>query len=147
PDTCHAGACTGGPPRDCDDDVPCTTDGCAPAEGCTHAPNHDSCGACEACSTTDGCVTGPRPIGASTSLTGCWESRAGTSKLRLKKASRDRRDRMTWRWGKGNVFWGPFGDPTTSTDYDVCMFGPDGDLVYRATAPAAASCGGRPCWK
>jgi hypothetical protein len=37
--TCSsAGACTGTTPLDCNDHDPCTTDGCADATGCTHAP-------------------------------------------------------------------------------------------------------------
>lgn len=51
---CLESACTFGP-SDCDDDNACTTDGCAPAGGCTHVPLADET-PCDADS--DGCTAG-----------------------------------------------------------------------------------------
>jgi len=47
PDTCMAGVCIGGAVPNCDDDNPCTSDGCDTATGCTHANiiNGTVCGA------------------------------------------------------------------------------------------------------
>jgi hypothetical protein len=39
-DLCSAGVCAGGS-ISCDDEEPCTTDGCEPASGCTHDPVAD----------------------------------------------------------------------------------------------------------
>ncbi len=44
-DTCQAGACTGGPPPNCDDGNVCTTDSCDPSLGCVHQDNAATCAA------------------------------------------------------------------------------------------------------
>jgi len=145
PDACRSGACAS-PARECDDHVACTTDACVPTIGCSNVPDHAACAACEACSATDGCRVGPRPVVPPTASDGCWISRRRTSKLQMRSGYGTRGDRLHWRWGAGTaaVPASALGDPTRTTTYDVCMFGPDGDLVFRATA--AASCDGRACW-
>ncbi len=59
-DQCLAGKCAGTPlaPAVCDDKNPCTTDSCAPAFGCTHAPNTAPCNDGDACTKFDACATG-----------------------------------------------------------------------------------------
>src|SRR5439155_24248610 len=37
-ETCQAGVCTAGTLPNCNDNNPCTTDTCDPAQGCQHAP-------------------------------------------------------------------------------------------------------------
>ena len=58
-DTCVAGSCVGGEATACDDDNPCTADGCDPASGCTH-PDLDGapCDDGEVCTTGDACGAG-----------------------------------------------------------------------------------------
>ncbi|MBM4396398.1 MAG: hypothetical protein FJ087_11970 [Deltaproteobacteria bacterium] len=65
-DVCSAGTCTAGEPRDCDDDDPCTLDGCDPAVGCVYAPasGSPSCDDGSACTTGDACVAGSCTGGA-----------------------------------------------------------------------------------
>ena len=72
-DTCAAGVCEGGPPPDCDDGSPCTTDTCIDGVGCSSAPiigHAEPCyegadgtagvGECKAgVATCDGAVLGP----------------------------------------------------------------------------------------
>ncbi len=36
-DSCKSGQCVSGPPKNCDDEEPCTADSCDPAKGCTNA--------------------------------------------------------------------------------------------------------------
>jgi len=43
-ESCVDGWCTGGEPLACDDDDPCTTDHCLPAEGCESVPVTPCCG-------------------------------------------------------------------------------------------------------
>jgi len=43
-DLCQAGQCVPGPKLDCGDGNQCTTDGCDPLLGCTHAPVSPCCG-------------------------------------------------------------------------------------------------------
>jgi cysteine-rich repeat protein len=144
--TCDEGEPSKCGPLDCDDHVSCTIDRCDAPTGCRNMPDHGACGACEACSATDGCMVGPRSRGSGT-VHWCFASHRRTSRLLVQSASGKRNGRLRWRWGAGEkVPPGAVGDPTRTTTYDICMFGPDGDLMFRATAPAAASCDGRPCW-
>jgi len=55
-DRCADRRCAGGPPRDCDDDKPCTDDTCAPAIGCVHIGNTAACDDDDPCTTGDRCA-------------------------------------------------------------------------------------------
>ena len=41
---------------------------------------------------------------------------------------------------------GSIGDPTATTDYDLCAYDATG-ILLRATAPADGTCAGKPCWR
>lgn len=56
-DACLNGKCTGGPPLNCDDLNPCTSDTCLPDQGCSHASNDGVCNDQNPC-TTDSCIPG-----------------------------------------------------------------------------------------
>jgi len=56
-DACQGGACVGAPLA-CDDQNPCTLDGCDPAVGCTFAPNADPCDDGDPCTSGDVCADG-----------------------------------------------------------------------------------------
>lgn len=55
--TCQAGACT---PEalSCDDQNPCTDDGCDPLTGCRHGNNSAACNDGNPCTATDACIDG-----------------------------------------------------------------------------------------
>ncbi|MSQ83687.1 MAG: hypothetical protein EXR77_12515 [Myxococcales bacterium] len=57
-DKCAAGACKGGIAPNCDDNKPCTDDGCDAIKGCTHANNTANCDDANACTTADKCSVG-----------------------------------------------------------------------------------------
>ncbi len=57
-DGCTASGDCGGVPVSCDDQNPCTDDGCAPGSGCTHVLNVAPCDDGSACTTTDVCAIG-----------------------------------------------------------------------------------------
>ncbi len=57
-DQCTDGMCVAGVPASCDDNNPCTDDGCLPATGCTHQPNAAPCDDQNACTTGDQCKAG-----------------------------------------------------------------------------------------
>src|SRR5262249_60330375 len=40
-----------------------------------------------------------------------------------------------------------FGNPLTTDDYALCVFGPGGNLLLESDAPAGGVCGTKPCWK
>ena len=54
-DNCLAGACQPGPALHCDDDTPCTDDGCLPASGCTVTFNEAGCDDGDPCTGPDRC--------------------------------------------------------------------------------------------
>ncbi|TMA49444.1 MAG: hypothetical protein E6J76_13240, partial [Deltaproteobacteria bacterium] len=59
-DTCAGGSCVGGPPPNCNDNNPCTAEGCDPATGCTHTTLADLT-ACEdgnLCTQSGACLGG-----------------------------------------------------------------------------------------
>ncbi len=56
-DGCTAGACVG-QAINCDDDNPCTTDGCDKTVGCTKVPNQAPCDDGSACTKADTCAGG-----------------------------------------------------------------------------------------
>jgi hypothetical protein len=54
-------------------------------------------------------------------------------------AGKDRRDRIDWRWRAGPwVSPEEFGDPTQTTDYELCVYDGTGRLVVGASIPAGA---------
>ncbi len=69
--------------------------------------------------------------------------------LVMKNKTPDDRDRFVWKFAKGDVTpKADFGDPLTTTDYEICVYDGNDDLVTRACAPAANVCdGAQPCWK
>jgi len=53
----------------------------------------------------------------------------------LGNGSKPAKDKLTWKWGKGAaVSAAEMGDPTTSTDYTLCVYG-NGSLLLSASAP------------
>jgi hypothetical protein len=56
-DHCLNGACKGALVS-CDDANPCTSDGCAPATGCSHTPNTAKCDDGNACTVAEVCASG-----------------------------------------------------------------------------------------
>lgn len=56
-DTCSAGACVG-TTVDCNDNITCTVDSCAPATGCSNTPFFGTCEDGDPCTVGDTCATG-----------------------------------------------------------------------------------------
>jgi hypothetical protein len=91
---------------------------------------------------TTACDGGPR--------TGCHQPlEPKKSKLQLKDNVYDAADKLVWKWSKGDGTLAEFGDPTTTTDYTLCVY--DEKLGVPRTAlvvtiPAGGTCVGQPCW-
>ena len=87
------------------------------------------------------CATGP--------IQGCRKPvRSQVAKLALRNTTPDAGDRLLWKWVYGAATSkADFGDPLTSTNYELCVFDGDGHTIARAGAPPGGDCGGRPCWK
>ncbi len=136
-DQCIAGACTG-------DSMVCGDGTLEPS--CNEACDDGNQDAGDGCSPTCavepglGCTAGP--------LTGCrtpWIP--GKSTLQLSNKAPDSKDQLKWKWTKGNrTTFAEFGDPTTATSYQLCIYDPSG-LRFEVTHPAGGLCAGKPCWK
>jgi len=149
--TCAVGRCTGGVPeadgQGCDDGDACTAGDACAAEQCTPgAPV--TCGACEACDRTFGCV--------GVLASGCRESpsfNGPAGPLSLRDRRRGART-VQWEW-VGRVASSEIMGPETTGDYEFCVFDApflgSGSrrrrLVSGARILADAECGQRSCWK
>jgi hypothetical protein len=102
PDTCSGGACNG-VTLTCDDGNLCTQDSCDTGTGCVH--DQVPATSCKA---------------------------AGKSILVLKNNSDDDKDKLIWKWLKGDeTMLGELGTPTDTTSYTLCL--------YAGTASASVS--------
>lgn len=71
--------------------------------------------------------------------------------LTLKDRLPNKGDSLAWKWTKGQATLKvDFGDPTTSTNYVLCIYDHAAGIPNRALTaqiPAGGTCGGRPCWR
>jgi hypothetical protein len=127
---CCSATCTAEPAgTTCDDGRACTTgDVCDGAGACVAEPV--VCDACERCDDVAGCITAPK--------LGCQQIlEPGAGLLDLKDTSGV--DTLTWRWRLGgDVPIAAFGDPTAATDYTMCVYRQDSELLLRLDAPHGA---------
>jgi hypothetical protein len=67
---CMNGACVGGTQKSCDDQNPCTNDGCDPVGGCSNTNNTDPCSDGNLCTENDHCGNGACQPGAAKNCSG-----------------------------------------------------------------------------
>jgi len=82
--------------------------------------------------------------------TGCRRPvRAQASSLNIHDRPSDRGDRLSWRWVHGAATsMNDFGSPTTTTDYELCVYDGNGRTIARGGIPPGGNCGSRrPCWR
>lgn len=73
---------------------------------------------------------------------------AGKSTFALKDKPDDTKDTFAWTWAKGSVtVRSEFGDPMTTTYYDLCVYDASSTLVMTARVPPGGFCGAKACWK
>jgi hypothetical protein len=72
---------------------------------------------------------------------------AATARVLLVDDADPAKDLLVWRWLRGvETDVADFGDPTTGTDYALCVYDGAG-LLLNAAAAGGGTCGrGRPCW-
>jgi hypothetical protein len=61
--------------------------------------------------------------------------------FRLDDRTPSKRDKLQWRWRKGNATKASFGNPVTTTTYELCVYDEVADaraLVLQQTLPAGA---------
>ena len=57
--------------------------------------------------------------------------------------------RLLWTWPHGATSLSDYGDPTTTTDYTLCVYDSSATGAFLATEvaiPAGGTCGRQPCW-
>ena len=117
---------------------PTTTSTSSPASTSTSTTSASSS---TTTTTLPGC--GPAP------QTGCKQPRAST--LRLHTGAADAKNRLAWLWTRGaETTLANFGDPTTATDYRLCIYdhaATTPTLALDAAVPAGGACNGTPCWR
>ena len=141
-DVCSGGTCMHGAPAPagtpCELDFNvCTADACDGAGTCAGGSPVD-CGPCRFCEPLAnlGCIPAIRNQ--------CLGSADGSSII----LDSDPAARLRWTW-QGTPPLASFGDPFSSTDYELCVFSPfDGlpEPVVAVSVPAGGVCGNRPCW-
>jgi len=126
----------------CDDQNSCTdTDACQ-SGACAGSPvaNGTPCDDGRACTTPDVCQSGSCSSTAAP-VAGCRRPFvARKASLILKDRFPNVRDALAWKWLKGTATTiADFGNPTTATDYELCVFDESGDspsLALHADIPA-----------
>jgi cysteine-rich repeat protein len=133
----------------CDDGEACTgTDQCA-SGACVGTPVVDGspCTDGSQC-TDDGCVSGAC-VGVPAPAAGCKEPTLPLkAQILLKDKPADKSDQVVWKWTKGqDTALGEFGSPTTTDDYELCVYGVGPSILFKGRVPADGTCHGVPCWK
>lgn len=72
-----------------------------------------------------------------TPVTGCRPAEPGKSLLLLKNNSDDRRDKLLWKWQNQGPQVTGFGNPTTTTDYTLCVYA--GSAAATVVIPAGVN--------
>jgi cysteine-rich repeat protein len=143
---CRPGVCSGGlcnlgaflpAGTPCEDGNPCTTgDQCFGTAYC-YAGTAVTCPLpCQSCAPDTGCVAVPRSASACDT--------AAPSVLRL-SAANSANSRVLWKRSDDLTSLPADGDPTSTAQYEICVFDAAG-LLFGATA-ASGTCDGQPCWR
>jgi cysteine-rich repeat protein len=124
------------------DGEPCTDDRCDGSAQCLLSATIE-CPPCEVCGPGGSCEVGLRPS--------CRRPTVGRkSILMMKRGGTAERDRLLWRWVRGEATSSDdLGNPTTTDDYALCVFESAGSvpsLVVGMVAPAGGTCGHGDCW-
>jgi hypothetical protein len=98
-------------------------------------------------STTTSTTTTTLPPGPCSAV-GC---RRGTvafmGSLGIKDKATDSADSLGWKWKKGAATdLVDFGDPFTTTSYELCIGAAAGTPLLTVTVPPGGTCGATPCW-
>jgi YVTN family beta-propeller protein len=72
----------------------------------------------------------------------------GKTIVLAKTGSSPAKRKLVWKFLKGPATVATdFGAPTTTDDYELCLYGAGGTLLTGASAPAGGTCGNRDCWR
>ncbi len=142
---CCGNLCTYAPSGTfCGADDQCHLKECDGAGGCLPLPPAD-CGPCYRCDPVQGCLANIRN-----------DCRVGGSrtKMSVKRPTLSAPPKLDWTWKEGSspeTTLADFGNPLTSTSYELCVFNfdliPSGFARYRVVIPPDQGCVDGSCWK
>jgi cysteine-rich repeat protein/parallel beta-helix repeat protein len=149
---CTLSACGNGiksPDEDCDDGNNGAGDCCSAA--CSYEAVGSACDDGRGCTPADSCDGQGVCSGDQTPRSGCLlPVKPAASLLLIKDSWADRRDKLLWKWSKGQATeLSMLGDPRWQGGYDLCVYGTSAEapLVYEAAIKGGGICRGRACWK
>lgn len=90
------------------------------------------------------------PLCAATPRLGCRTTAPGKSLLLLRDRSGGERDRLLWKWTRGEVSSSEIGNPFSGTSYALCIYDDDGvaeHLALALEARAGDTCPAGACWR
>jgi len=130
------------------DSTPCDDDACLDDQSCTAGVCGGGvpvvCPACESCDPDVGCVGAPRPSCRETFI-------PGKSTLIVKDKAGDAKDKIVWKWAKGQTTeLADYGDPLTTDGFEFCIFDESGAtpvVVGGSRMPAGDTCPEKACWR
>jgi hypothetical protein len=113
---------------------------CAAAFGITPTPT-----------TTPTPTSTPTPTCGDMPVASCRTPAApAKAQLSFTDNANDAKDKLAWKWLKGSATTGPdFGDPLSTTEYQLCVYDGTSSLIAHALVPAGGLCNvasPRPCW-
>jgi cysteine-rich repeat protein len=134
------------PGEECDDNNNVDGDCCSSA--CLAEPDGNACDDDEVCTGGDQCAAGacagvpaPAPVCKTPTL-------PLKSQLVMKDKSPDKGDQVVWKWTKGQATTLlELGSPTTTDEYELCVYGVGPSLLFKGRFPAGGVCKGVACWK
>lgn len=146
---CTPAACGDGILSDgeqCDDDS-----GCCSSE-CLYLPASTACDDDELCTTSDVCDAAGVCVGSVEPELPCkLPVKAKGSALVLKNKDNDDKDRLVWKWAKGQATsLSELGNPLADTFYSLCLYDQAGEatgLGLAAATRTGTSCASKPCWR
>lgn len=108
-------------PEECDDGNTVAGDCCGAA--CALEPVTSPCDDGDACTNGDACDGAGTCAAAAMPAPVCRGGEPGAAVFQLLDASPDTRDKLTWRWKRGEETLPPaLGDPTATTQYTLCVY-------------------------
>jgi hypothetical protein len=135
-DECQGGVCAIHPGDPCHT-TPCADHCNEDADNCFEPAGTLQCGPCQACNGAGACAPAPLPAAS------CKQSANPIRSSLAVTRKGGGKDQLRWKWRAGQATDpSELGDPTTTDDYTLCVFGAGGttEVLF-----ARAACPG--CWK
>ncbi len=148
---CGNGITTPSSGEQCDDGGSVAGDCCDPL--CAFEAVGSSCDDTELCTVADACDGSGVCVGSVQEQSGCLGvTLPGKALLQMRNRAGNAQDQLKWKWSRGAATaLADFGDPTTTTDYALCIYDESGggavSLSLAARIAGGGGCAGKPCWR